>query len=173
VVFGDGVEAALAPLLEVAERQQHQRRAVLRDQRAGIFERQLLARRMARLQRCGPVGPLGHHRLGEDDQLRHLAGMQRRQPGLPERGAVVAEQGAGRRIGLEDRVGMRVDQQHGVDGKIEHGGAGGRLLGRDFRALWQQADIHGGLRNFVIDATNFRVSRKIVMANLSQHRWDN
>ena len=52
VVLGDGVEAALAALLEVAQRQQHQRRPVLRDQRAGIFEQELLARGVARLQRA-------------------------------------------------------------------------------------------------------------------------
>ena len=57
--------------------------------------------------------------------------MQRGELRLAERGAVVAEQGAGGRIGLQDRVGVRIDEQHRVNGEIERGGAGGGLLGRD------------------------------------------
>ncbi|MHC2273950.1 hypothetical protein ACVME8_000561 [Bradyrhizobium diazoefficiens] len=46
------------------------------------------------------------HGLGEHGQGRKLAGVQGARPGLPQQRAVVAEQGAGGRIGVDDLVGI-------------------------------------------------------------------
>ena len=48
--------------------------------------------------------------------------MQRADLGLPQQRAVVAEQGAGGRIGVEDPVGMGIEQQRRLDPELEGGG---------------------------------------------------
>lgn len=59
---------------------------------------------MARRQRVGPVAAFGEHRLGEYDQRRQLSGMERADPGFAQQGAIVAEQGAGGRVGVDDLI---------------------------------------------------------------------
>ena len=49
--------------------------------------------------------------------------MQRADLGLPQQRAVVAEQGAGGGIGVEDQVGMGIEQQRRLDRELERGGA--------------------------------------------------
>ena len=66
--------------------------------------------------------PLVEHGLGEHDQRGQLAGMQRADLGLPQQRAVVAEQGAGGGIGVEDQVGMGIEQQRRLDRELERGG---------------------------------------------------
>ena len=48
--------------------------------------------------------------------------MQRADLGLPQQRAVVAEQGAGGRVGVEDQVGMGIEQQRRLDRELERGG---------------------------------------------------
>ena len=45
--------------------------------------------------------------------------MQRADLGLPQQRAVVAEQGAGGGIGVEDQVGMGIEQQRRLDSELE------------------------------------------------------
>ena len=119
VVLGGGIDIAAAARVEIAHGEQHQRAAVMRQQRAGIFEPQRLAGGMARRQRVGPVRALVEHGLGEHDQRRQLPGMQRADLGLPQQRAVVAEQGAGGRIGVDDLVGVGIEQQRRLDQIVE------------------------------------------------------
>ena len=123
VVLGGGVDITAAALVEVAHGEQHQRAALMRQPRSRIFEPQRLAGGVARRQRIGPVGALVEHGLGEHDQRRHLSGVQRADFGFPQQRAVVAEQGAGGGIGVDDLVGMRIDQQRRLDQIVEGEGA--------------------------------------------------
>ena len=115
VVFGRRIDIAAAARIEVAHGEQHQRAAVTRHERAGIFEPERLPRGVTRRQRIGPERPLVEHGLREHDQRGELAGMQRTDLGLPQQRAVVAEQGAGGGIGVEDQVGMGIEQQRRLD----------------------------------------------------------
>jgi hypothetical protein len=119
VILGGGVDIAAAALFEVAHGQQDQRAPVMRHHRSRIFQPQRLAGGVARRQRVGPVGALVEHGLAEHDQVRHLPGMQRAEFGFPQQRAVVAEQGAGGRIGVDDFVGIRVKQQCRLDQIVE------------------------------------------------------
>jgi hypothetical protein len=147
VILGGAIDTATAPRFKVAHGQQQQRALALRHQRSRIFEMQLLPGGMARRQRRRPVGALRHHGLGEDDQGRHLPLMQCADPGLPQQRAVIAEQGAGRRVGIDDPVGVRIEQQRRLEREIEADGARiGVALGEQVRL-----GIHRGrLRKIVI-----------------------
>ena len=123
VVLGGGIDIAAAALFEVAHGEQDQRASVMRHHRSRIFQPQLLAGGMARRQRVGPVGALVEHGLAEHDQRRHLPGMQRAEFGFPQQRAVVAEQGAGGGIGIDDFVGVGVEQQCRLDQIVEGEGA--------------------------------------------------
>ena len=148
VVFGGGIDIAAAARFEVAHGEQHQRAAVAGQHAAGIFEPERLPGGVARGQRVGPVGALVEHGLGEHDQRRQLSGVQRADPGLPQQRAIVAEQGAGGGIGVDDQVGMGIEQQRRLDRELEGGGAEAGIL-RCGRGT--QGHIHQrGLRHFVI-----------------------
>ncbi len=122
MVFGRRIDIATAARIEVAHGEQHQRATVTRHKRAGIFEPERLPRGVTRRERIGPECALVEDRLREHDQRRELARVQRADLGLPQQRAVVAEQGAGRRIGVEDQVGMGIEQQRWLDGMLERGG---------------------------------------------------
>ena len=73
--------------------------------------------------------------------------MQRADLGLPQQRAVIAEQGAGGRIGVEDQVGMGIEQQRWLDRELERGGLEAGVLRR---GRGTQGQIHERLRYFVI-----------------------
>ena len=148
VVFGRRIDIAAAARIEVAHGEQHQRAAVARHAGAGIFEPERLPGGVARRQRVGPVCALVEHGLREHDQRGQLAGMQRADLGLPQQRAIVAEQGAGGRIGVEDQVGMGIEQQRRLDRELERGGMETGIL-RSSRGTQGQIH-HAKLRNFVI-----------------------
>ena len=118
-------------------------------QGAGIFEPERLPGGVARRQRVGPVRALVEHGLREHDQRGQLAGMQRADLGLPQQRAVVAEQGAGGRIGVEDQVGMGIEQQRRLDRELERGGVEIDIL-RSRPQNREQDPSRQILRNFVI-----------------------
>ena len=147
VVFRRRIDIAAAARIEVAHGEQHQRAAVSRHKRAGIFEPERLPGGVARRQGVGPVRALVEHRLGEHDQRGELACVQGGDLGLPQQRAVVAEQGAGGRIGVEDQVGMGIEQQRWLDRELERGGLEAGVLRR---GRGTQGQIHERLRYFVI-----------------------
>jgi hypothetical protein len=67
--------------------------------------------------------------------------MQRADPGLPQQGAVVAQKRAGRRIGIDDQVGIGVQQQRRFNGKIEGDGAQIELARGCCEALIQRGKL--------------------------------
>ena len=74
--------------------------------------------------------------------------MQRADLGLPQQRAVIAEQGAGGGIGVEDQVGMGIEQQRWLDSELERGGM-------KIDILWSSRSAegkvhHAELRDFVI-----------------------
>ena len=149
MVLGGGIDIAAAALVEVAHGEQHQRAALMRQPRSRIFEPQRLAGGVARRQRVGPVGALVEHGLGEHDQRRHLSGVQRADPGFAQQRAVIAEQGAGGGIGIDDLVGIRIDQQRRLDQIVEGEGAQIDLAANSGKTL--RRELHGAkLRKFVI-----------------------
>ena len=118
-------------------------------QGAGIFEPERLPGGVARGQRVGPVRALVEHGLREHDQRGQLAGMQRADLGLPQQRAVVAEQGAGGGIGVEDQVGVGIEQQRRLDRELERGGVEiGILRSRPQNSRARSITLK--LRNFVI-----------------------
>ena len=56
--------------------------------------------------------------------------MQRADLGLPQQRAVIAEQGAGGRIGVEDQVGVGIDQQRRLNPGLERGSTQLNILRR-------------------------------------------
>ncbi len=110
VLLGRRIDKTAAAGIEVAHGEQHQRAAVARQQGAGIFEPERLTGGVARGQRVGPPGALVEHGLREHDQRGQLSAVQRADFGLPQQRAIVAEQGAGGRIGIEDQVGVGIEQ---------------------------------------------------------------
>ncbi|MET3223881.1 hypothetical protein ABIF35_004668 [Bradyrhizobium japonicum] len=123
VVFGGGIDIAAPARVEIGQCELHQRAAVMGQHAAGIFQPEILPGGMAGGEHRGPIGALVQHGLGEHGQGRKLAGVQGARPGLPQQRAVVAEQGAGGRIGIDDLVGIGVDQQRGLDRGLERGDA--------------------------------------------------
>ena len=108
---------------------------------------QRLPRGVARGQRIGPPGAFFQHGLGEDDQRGHLIGMQCADLGVAKQRAVVAEQGAGGRIGVDDLVGLGIEQQGGLGQVIE--GEGAQVAFANCRRRLR-SELHVELRNLVI-----------------------
>ena len=145
VVFRIGIDMAASAFLEIAQRERDQQALADFQQRACIFELQRLAGRMARRQRAGEVAALGEHSLREHDEGRKLPRMQRADLDLAQGHAVIAEQGTGREIAVDNLIAVRIEQQGRLDGVIEGDQAQIGLADRR---------IHGGLRDFVIGLRN-------------------
>jgi hypothetical protein len=91
--------------------------------------------------------------------------VQRADLGLAQQRAVIAEQGAGGGIGVEDQVGMGIEQQRRLDCELER-------RGMEIDILWSSRSAEGKVHHartprFRNRATNFRLSRILVVANIS------
>ena len=165
VVFGRRVDIAAAAGIEVAQGEQHQRRGRRRGTREPAYSSlSVCPVGVARGQRVGPVRALVEHGLGEHDQRGQLAGMQRADPGLPQQRAVIAEQGAGGRVGVQDQVGVGIEQQRRLDRELERCG-----MEIDIGAIQpQRRELDPSRRTpkFRNRTTKFRLSRIFVMANI-------
>ena len=82
--------------------------------------------------------------------------------------AVVAEQGAGGRIGVDDLIGVRVEQQRRLDQIVEGEGAQVSSRGPARPTVNAASSIAHYSEKIVIQSTNFRVSRIFVVANIAE-----
>jgi hypothetical protein len=74
---------------------------------------------MARHQPCGAVGALVDHGLGENDERRQLLRVEIADLRLEQNGVVIAKQSTGRRIGVDDRISIGIDDDLGLRRMVE------------------------------------------------------
>jgi len=117
VLVGLPVDDTAATRVEVGERQEE---AAVREGARGIFEAQALAVRVPGYEGLRPPMPLGQRPLREHDQGRDLSRMKGTRRHDTQGFAVVAEQPCGGRIGIDDPVCIRVENEHRLGELLEH-----------------------------------------------------
>jgi hypothetical protein len=90
------------------------------DEARLVFQRELVPCGMLRRQAVAPERALGHDGLREHDQGRALTGMQVGELQAAQQFTIVTEQAAGRAVGIDDAVCVRLDHQHRLGRRFEN-----------------------------------------------------
>ena len=109
---GFGIDLAAMTFFQIRNGQQDQPGTGPVEPCALVFDRDLAAIRTAGGQTPGDRLALVQNGLGEDHQRRYLALVQFAHPPCDERLGGQAEQPACRRVGMQDQIGHRIEDQH-------------------------------------------------------------